>query len=804
MAGDIVSVGFDGILEPASPSLQNCIKFSSSGRLFSVLCDFGVVCICELTEIGDSFKVVLVKRLAYSKGELLEGHAWSSDDQIFAVAGCKIYLSKVCQGFSSLYTIPLYHMPKDISLILSDCSSVQKVYSLAVAGPNGVELYQMELADSFKMGCSSSLHSDLAIALVEFSPDKQYLAVAALDGHFGIWTVSSLDTDQKEFWYVHLKTVRITSMEFSPDSSMVAVAGWEGSWHVYRKTVQNERLTWKEFHHGTSIDRVSGDLPGSLISWSPDNRFVRITQCDDKISCLSMFDTQTSVTTGIPLDGIVKGIASSRQMSGDYSLCFLRSKQCFAVKWPITQPASVKTTSSHEQETRLLFQESLEGSLLVERSVQGGVTLQWKRTPQESLALLKKITKRVSEITEGYPSSKMERCGPNVRETIIDSEAVKQESRSVQCSQDEFLRADVLKQDEDSVKSLADCRHGNTSRNVIKSVKVSENKDLCSVRLKTNGQLLEKNGDTHEQDISRNIGQISNVPTVSEKDALGCAESFLDSSGSSTKELDVESNGKSSVTSRYSNDVLSIEAPFLNPRLLQKSGTESLSPVTNNTVKLLISSSYVIVAILPLMAYVYNHEKKEWKSLLFPCAVDNCCITQDKYLVLLTNEGGLKIWCLQSMTMLYCSNDLVCGTKSDFERCIMSGNPFEPQCSILKLDKTGGGEVMHIVFQPNDGGSRVSVKRLLVCYPGLVSHSCASHLCGSVGHLIIFKQSQYSEDGDTKLSQEYKGSSLEKWIVVVPELHISRTFLEESKFSLEQFIIRYHSALNQLDNLATI
>lgn len=40
-----------------------------------------------------------------------------------------------------------------------------------------------------------------------------------------------------EFWYVHLKTVRITSMEFSPDSSMVAVAGWEGSWHSYRKVL---------------------------------------------------------------------------------------------------------------------------------------------------------------------------------------------------------------------------------------------------------------------------------------------------------------------------------------------------------------------------------------------------------------------------------------------------------------------------------------------------------------------------------------------------------------------------------------
>lgn len=283
--------------------------------------------------------------------------------------------------------------------------------------------------------------------------------------------------------------------------------------------------------------------------------------------------------------------------------------------------------------------------MLVERSVQGGVTLQWKRTPQESLALLRKISKQGSEITEGFQPSEMERCSPIVRETIIEaSEAVKQESGSVQCSQDEFLRADVLEQDDDSKKSLGDRKQGSTSQNVIKSVGFSENKDLSTDRLRSVDQLLEKNGATHEhsslkkaepdssvwssEDISKNIGQLGNVPTISEKDALGSVESLHNSSGSSTKELYAESNGKSSVTSRYSNDVLSIEAPFLNPRLLQKSGTDSLSPVPNNTVQLLISTNYVIVAILPLMAYVYHHKKNEWKSLLFPCAVDNCCITQ--------------------------------------------------------------------------------------------------------------------------------------------------------------------------------
>ena len=35
-------------------------------------------------------------------------------------------------------------------------------------------------------------------------------------------------------------------------------------------------MTWEKFHFSASVDRVSGDLPGSFISWSPDNRFVRL------------------------------------------------------------------------------------------------------------------------------------------------------------------------------------------------------------------------------------------------------------------------------------------------------------------------------------------------------------------------------------------------------------------------------------------------------------------------------------------------------------------------------------------------
>ena len=68
----------------------------------------------------------------------------------------------------------------------------------------------------------------------------------------------------------------------------------------------------------------------------------------------------------------------------------------------------------------------------------------------------------------------------------------------------------------------------------------------------------------------------------------------------------------------------------------------------------------------------------------------------------------------------------------------------------------------------------MSVTRLLVCYPGLLGVGCASHVCGCVGHLIIFKQRQYSEDGD-ETSRDHKELSLVKWVVIIPGTNVNKT-----------------------------
>jgi len=65
------------------------------------------------------------------------------------------------------------------------------------------------------------------------------------------------------------------------------------------------------------------------------------------------------------------------------------------------------------------------------------------------------------------------------------------------------------------------------------------------------------------------------------------------------------------------------------------------------------------------------------------------------------------------------------------------------------------------------GDTHVTANRLPVCYPDFLGHSCSNQLCGSIDHLIIFKQS-HSEGGDqTNLSQ--------KWLVIVPGKNIRRT-----------------------------
>lgn len=279
--------------------------------------------------------------------------------------------------------------------------------------------------------------------------------------------------------------------------------------------------------------------------------------------------------------------------------------------------------------------------MLVERSVTGGVTLQWRRTPQDILAVLKKIGERGSEITDIYKTSEMRQC--SMRETISDCEN--------QGDKEEPASVEVLELDDDHVTSLTHCIQGDNRQHIMKSSEgSSQNTQLSNKRSKGESQnsqtnehksLKEAARDSpgvsfesrvagYSENTSGNTSQIGTVLTTSQDNN---SERVYSSGGSFTKGRRRKSNEQSNVTctSRLSNDVVPIDAPFLNPRLFQNPDTNSLSPSLSSTVKLLISTNYVIVTILPLLAYVYHHEKGEWNSLLFPVAVKNCCIAQGKF-----------------------------------------------------------------------------------------------------------------------------------------------------------------------------
>ena len=315
----------------------------------------------------------------------------------------------------------------------------------------------------------------------------------------------------------------------------------------------------------------------------------------------------------------------------------------------ILPTAPVKASAAHEEETKLLFQESLEGSLLVERAVPGGVNLQWRRAPQDILVLLRKLSERGSEIRESYKRSEMQQC--SVHETISkNNQRDKEESESVQCDQDEISRTEVLQQDNGHVKSLTDCRQENNTQDFVRSSEGSfKNTELSNDRSKVDktgktiehrslkeaeryspGMSVELHAVGFTENTSKNVNQAGNVLTASEENKCG---SVYTSDGSFTNGRCTRPSEQANVTCTpmLSNEVVLIEAPFLNPRLFLKSDTNSLSPSLNSSVKLLITTNYVIVAILPLLAYVYHHEKEEWQSLLFPVAVKNCCVAQGKF-----------------------------------------------------------------------------------------------------------------------------------------------------------------------------
>ena len=234
---------------------------------------------------------------------------------------------------------------------------------------------------------------------------------------------------------------------------------------------------------------------------------------------------------------------------------------------PISTVSLMKSVSGNEEKTRLLFQESFEGSVLVELSSKGLLTLKWRRTSQESFSLLRERGNRCENSCENSLKGLGSKCSE--------------------------LRNEGFKMGEESQE---------------------ENRKNDSSRSEDEARLTEVSAELHAVGSTGNAScLLGNVKTTSEDKAV--------------ESMNALNTQTSEGSSSLSNEVLTLEAPFLNPELFQKSCSGSFTFLSRSGVRLLISTNYVIVAALPLLAYVYESQIEEWKTLLFPCPVESCCIT---------------------------------------------------------------------------------------------------------------------------------------------------------------------------------
>ncbi|XP_031568271.1 uncharacterized protein LOC116302976 [Actinia tenebrosa] len=666
----------------ATTSLQNCLNFSHDCKYLSLLCDFGEAIIIKIEEsnISTSLQGIIYKKLEHGNGETLEGQSWSPDDGIYAVLGNKAYLYQVHNDFSLFHAIPLYYIPKDIAIstTLTGEPKTQLKYKTVIAGPNGVEMYDLEVNNSsiiVKQGLH--LHADLAIVLVDFSPDLQYLAVAALDCHFGIWNVQSLEGEKKDFWYKHLSTVRITNMAFSHDSQSIAVACWDGVCYIYTKSqpsTQESKTScqWIQCNHilQSSGERVCGLLTGSLVCWAPDSMSVRFSFANEEGSWLNTLDVKDgkSWTEKIAEKGVeVKGINTLSCQAGDFSVCYLSSQQLLLSRWAF-KDKKVISSKNHDNPREVLLYEDLMCSVwLVPEDPKHftGMTLRWCCYSDEDLEQVKNL------------------C----------------EMLSVNCSNDEQkFRSGVSLDARPAEKCLWD------------AIKTRGKKDNAKGEDSLSSSTLPPPASTSSS---------SSPPSSSSFTPLLPQSSLLPSSSSSSSTPPLPQSSLFPPSSSLSSSNCTVNVPFYEPSTL----LSSLS-VSNPGHFVLASRMVVVLVVLPSIAYVYYQKNKEWKSVVFRDAVTRCCLVQENILVTLSANGNLGAWHLTKNSSFTCLDSLLIqGLQT--ERAFVVGDVFEPLVLVFDVDTQGEQRVAHVSLQ---GDTLALAKREIVCMPTPPLTFCSSML----------------------------------------------------------------------------
>lgn len=177
----------------------------------------------------------------------------------------------------------LVHEPHRINTTSSSTESTNIRYWVLCGQDQGVSIFSVTEEDEKTLNISTEVSSILlpsyAISTMGISSAQSlstaplYLAIAALDGHIGIWTSASIfklaqQTEVPEVaWQSMLHSVRVTSIRFtSGTTTSVAFAIQTGAIWIYEKTLEQERETW---HHQCTIVEPSSRFPaGVFCEWS--------------------------------------------------------------------------------------------------------------------------------------------------------------------------------------------------------------------------------------------------------------------------------------------------------------------------------------------------------------------------------------------------------------------------------------------------------------------------------------------------------------------------------------------------------
>lgn len=236
----------DGIVQPCAEGLSVvCDGASSQLVVMNVMASLQVRSSTAL----QSYAVALP-----AEDEIL-GHRWHGGGQLlFLHSNRKLFVfSRGDAPFDGMRLIDTVETHAGIRSVSTATFDGAVLY--CVCGTAGVEIYEHAQGDEAdgRPGRRSALLDGLPVCILQdfaivesaLSADGSLLAVAAMDGHLGIWRMEDLLAGSRDAaWHGLVEGDRVTSLAFSRCGRQLAAACWDGSVLVLREADG----TWQDWN----------------------------------------------------------------------------------------------------------------------------------------------------------------------------------------------------------------------------------------------------------------------------------------------------------------------------------------------------------------------------------------------------------------------------------------------------------------------------------------------------------------------------------------------------------------------------